>query len=305
MEKLTHCPLCDNKLKSNQIGLGASCFLASVDNLVTGNRFIIEQCNSCSFLFTNPRPDKSHIRSYYHSESYISHTETKQTIKDKLYFLVQKIMLGRKIRLLKKHTKEKNVKLLDYGCGTGNFLNEAVKNGFKSIGFEPEPVAREKGLKKKLTIFSTHGQVIGHNTVKLDVITLWHVLEHLHTFPVILDEFYTNLNPGGLLILALPMADSTDAILYKKHWAGWDLPRHLFHFTRETTGLACEKAGFKLLERKAMPFDSYYVAWLSEYQKKSRLAPVKAFFAGSYSNLNAAFGKTPWSSEIFIFKKQG
>ncbi len=304
MEELSTCPVCHKSLNNSTKDGDNTLFLEAVDTLVSKKRFQIEKCKSCGFLFTNPRPGKNEMAKYYRSDAYISHTERKQTIKERIYFWVQKTMVRRKTALLKKHTKARSPKLLDFGCGTGNFMYHAHKHGFKPEGYEPDASARKKAESKGLYIFSNLDKLFGNKTECYDVITLWHVLEHLHDFPSVLDDFHTKLKTKGLLVVAVPMAKSTDAVYYKHHWAGWDLPRHLYHFTSDTILRCCEFAGYELIERKGMPFDSYYVSWLSEQNKGSRMAPVNAFLIGSWSNLKAVFGKTPWSSEIFVFRKK-
>jgi len=305
MEKLNQCPLCLNPLINSAYDISNRLFLEAVDMLVSHKTFKIEKCPSCSLLFTNPRPTENEIKKYYHSDAYISHTENKQTIKERIYFMVQKTMLRKKIALLKKHTKPQCRKLLDFGCGTGNFIDYAQQNGFISTGYEPEINARQKAEAKDLNIINDLDVLFGNKTGAYDVITLWHVLEHLHDFPSVLDDFHTKLNIDGVLLIAVPMAKSTDANYYKKYWAGWDLPRHLYHFTRESIVSSCTKAGYDLVAKRGMPFDSYYVSWLSEQNKRNRMAPLNAFLIGFWSNMKATLGKTPWSSEVFVFRKRG
>ncbi len=305
METISHCPLCRKDLYNSDINKLPKAFLSGKDTLVTGNRFTIETCRHCGFLFTNPRPKQEEISKYYHSEAYISHTVKKQSLMDRIYFGVQKIMLARKINLLKKHTKPNFRKLLDYGCGTGAFLNQASLSSFVTVGYEPEHYARKIAQNKGLDVAGKKEKVLGNNTQTYHVISLWHVLEHLHEYPSILNDFYTKLNPGGILLIAVPIANSADAQHYKNHWAAWDLPRHLYHFTRESLVKGCNQTGFKLIENKGMPFDSYYISWLSEQNKKNPVAPLNAFLLGTWSNANAMIGQTPWSSEIFVFKKEG
>lgn len=304
MENLDQCIICHKSLIVNKKDSQDSLFLESVDALVSNQTFRIEKCYACCFLYTNPRPNKLEIKKYYRSDAYISHTENKQTLMEWTYFQVQKIMFRRKISLLKKHTKPQSRKILDYGCGTGNFMQYARQNGFMPVGYEPETHARRKAEAKSLDLKS-HDEIMDKsNTEKYDIITLWHVLEHLHSFPEILNDFYTKLNPHGLLVIAVPMANSSDAKYYKKFWAGWDLPRHLYHFTRKSLVGALKTIEYELITTKGMPFDSYYMSLLSEQNKGSRMSYVRAFFIGSWSNLMALLGKAPWSSEIFVFRKK-
>lgn len=304
MEELNQCPGCNKELVISNIAGDCRVAIVAKDTLVSGKQFKIERCGSCGLLFTNPRPGPAEISDYYKSEAYISHTENKRSLKDRIYLSVQKYTLGRKVALLKKHTKQNKGRLLDYGCGAGGFLNKATLSGYNTVGYEPDEKARKNAEDKGLNAKNKRSEVIGNDTEKYDIITLWHVLEHLHDFPSILNDFYTNLNSKGLLIIAVPIANSADAVYYGNDWAAWDLPRHLFHFTPDSLIRCCEEAGYELKKKKGMPFDSYYVSWLSEQNRGNKLAALNAFLIGSWSNLRALIGKTPWSSETFVFRKK-
>lgn len=254
-------------------------------------------------MLTNPRPNTAEIFDYYASEDYVSHSDRRNNIREFLYHKTKKYMLGRKIKLLKKHVNIESALVLDYGCGTGDFVIAAEKAGYKSIGYEPLHVARERAVIKGAKIITDKNNIFGKCPQKYHAITLWHVLEHLHDFPKILDKLYTTINNSGVLVIALPMANSTDALYYKKYWAAFDLPRHLYHFVPETIMAACEKSGFEFIERKGMPFDSFYISLLSEKYKQSKITLINAFYVGLLSNLKAVVQQKPWSSEIFVFRK--
>lgn len=252
---------------------------------------------------TNPRPGNRQISQYYQSEAYISHTDSSKKFIDRIYQMVKRIMLKRKIQLLNKHTGNLATKLLDYGCGTGSFIEAASRAGYNTVGYEPEEnaflIAKEKGLK----VLRNKQKLFNSATGEYGIITLWHVLEHVHDFTAILDIFYTLLKDNGILVIAVPMANSADALYYREQWAAYDLPRHLYHFTKETLTNACRISGFTLQTTKALPFDSYYVALLSEKNKQATLPALKALYNGSVSNVKAWFKQNPWSSQIFVFKK--
>ena len=296
METLTNCLLCNTPLPVNP-------YITACDHLVSGETFNIVRCEKCTFLLTNPRPQADEIKHFYQSEAYISHTDKSRSMDDILYHQVKRFMLKRKLRLLKKHTTTKQVNILDFGCGTGGFLQAAGKAGFQAEGFEPGEVAKRVAMDKGLSLYENHETLFKKGAHKYDMITLWHVLEHIHDFPVILDKFYTLLADNSFLLIAIPMVNSYDAQHYKQFWAAYDVPRHLYHFSRKTIIKACKNAGFKLIDKQPMVFDSYYVSLLSEKHRGSKIPFLKAFYHGSVSNLNALFNKSPWSSEVFVFKK--
>jgi 2-polyprenyl-3-methyl-5-hydroxy-6-metoxy-1,4-benzoquinol methylase len=297
METLVNCPICKTPLLDKP-------YITARDHLVSGKIFHIVQCSGCGFLLTNPRPGPGNAQKYYNSEAYISHTEKRQSIQDFLYHLVKGIMLKRKLRLLKKHTDGNQKDLLDYGCGTGSFLKAAAESGFIVTGFEPNPKAKQIVNGRGLQVYDNYEKLFKNNSEKYYVITLWHVLEHIHDFPGILHKFYTLLKSGGLLVIAVPISDSGDALHYQEQWAAYDLPRHLYHFTNDTLIRACNSAGFQVIDKKPLPFDSYYVSLLSEKHVQSKFPFIKALVQGSISNIKAVFKQTSWSSEVFVFKKK-
>jgi 2-polyprenyl-3-methyl-5-hydroxy-6-metoxy-1,4-benzoquinol methylase len=297
METLSNCPVCKTPLPGKSI-------IVARDYLVSGKTFHIVQCFDCGFRLTNPRPGLDEISLYYNSKAYISHTEKTKSTFDFLYHLVKGIMLKRKLRLLKKHTKENQKCLLDYGCGTGSFLMAAADSGFKPSGFEPNPNAQRVLTRKGLSVVENDKILYKYNTAKYDIITLWHVLEHIHDFPGILYKFHTLLKSDGLLVIAVPISNSHDAVHYQQNWAAYDLPRHLYHFTQDTLTRACRAAGFEIIDKKPLPFDSYYVSLLSEKHLGSKFWFLKAIFQGSVSNIKAFLKLSPWSSQIFVFRKR-
>ena len=113
-----------------------------------------------------------------------------------------------------------------------------------------------------------------------DVITLWHVMEHLQNLNEVWEKLYSTLADRGALIIAVPNPSSFDASYYKENWAAYDVPRHLWHFTPSTIQQMGAKHGFVLVEHHPMPFDAFYVSWLSEKYKKSSLPFIKGMWKG-------------------------
>ncbi len=297
METLTHCPLC----KTATTGLN---YLQVRDYLVSGQMFNIEQCRTCGFLFTNPRPNILEINTYYQSPDYISHTDEHTNLIDFLYQRIKQHMLKKKLKLLKKHTTTVGKKLLDYGCGTGEFVLAARKNGYEAIGFEPEIKAKNKARQKGVELLENEKGLFSNHTQHFDVITLWHVLEHLHDLHEKMQSFAKILKPGAWLIIAVPMANSADAEFYKEYWAALDVPRHLYHFVPKNISQLCQSHGYKIVKSRGLAFDSFYISLLSEKHKNTKLALVLAMLRGLNSNMNALRRKNPWSSEIFFCQKE-
>jgi 2-polyprenyl-3-methyl-5-hydroxy-6-metoxy-1,4-benzoquinol methylase len=238
---------------------------------------------------------------YYKSEDYISHSNTSKGIISKLYKSVRNYTLNKKLKLISGFVSRGTI--LDYGCGIGMFLNVCQKAGWKSFGMEPDEGARKIATEMGLKTFSDKKTIqtqIGTET--FDIITLWHVLEHVTDLEETLNFFKTKLNQNGALIIAVPNYTSYDAKHYKEFWAAYDVPRHLYHFEIETIQKLLSPFGFKLVQTKPMKFDSFYVSMLSEKYKTGSIKYLSAFLTGLKSNLKAKRAKD-YSSVIYIFKK--
>lgn len=290
MEKLTQCPVC----KGNSF----QHFLNVKDYSVTQETFTLDQCKDCGFIFTNPRPTESEIGKYYAFEDYISHTNTNKGFINKAYQWVRNYTLNQKKNLVEKLNNGKGT-ITDIGCGTGHFLKTCKENGWKVNGSEPSDDARKIATDQTQQEIKT--QVYDLKTTS-DVVTLWHVLEHVHQLDKTLQHIESLVKKGGHLIIALPNHKSWDAQAYNEHWAAYDVPRHLYHFDRDTVKKLIEQHGFKLTEVKPMFFDSLYVSMLSEKYMGKGLSSVRGALKGLRSNLSN-LSKKESSSHIYIFKK--
>ncbi len=295
LEAIENCPLCD-------LPGAFFSFMDCRDHLVSGEVFSLCRCTNCGLVFTNPRPREENAERHYQSEKYISHTDSQKGTMEKVYHLVRKHMLKKKLGMLK-HTPSQNKTLLDVGCGTGAFLEAAQNEGFLVKGFEPGEKPRETARRKGLDVMGDKKELKSLKEGSFQVVTLWHVLEHMPDFLNKMKHFSRLLKTGGLLVVAVPMYKSFDAGFYKNFWAGWDLPRHLFHFDHDTIKLSAQKSGFKVVKTQGLPFDSFYVSLLSEDYKKNPMGKLRAVVVGGWSNVLAFLGKKPWSSEVFILKK--
>ena len=225
MKTLTLCPIC--KTQSFEP------FVTCKDYTVSVQNFNIVSCNNCNFKFTNPRPEDEKLGEYYKSEDYISHSNTNKGIISKLYKSVRNYTLKKKLNLISKYVSRGTI--LDYGCGTGMFLKVCQDAGWKSFGMEPDEGARKIASEMGLNTFSDKERIQTYiGAEKFDIITLWHVLEHVTDLEETLNFFKEKLNQNGALIIAVPNYTSYDAKHYKEYWAAFDVPRHLYHYEIET-----------------------------------------------------------------------
>lgn len=253
---------------------------------------------SFNCLKTFPTPSYQEIEKYYNHESYISHNDNQDGFVNKLYQSVKNITLNVKYKLLLKYSKNGTCNL-DYGGGTGSFAKYIQNKGLLSQVYEPSKKARKIGEQKKLEYLDSLSIL---NDEQFDTITLWHVLEHIENLDEVILKFNSLLKTNGVLFIAVPNYKSFDAKYYNKYWAAYDVPRHIWHFSKESITSIFETRGFKLIDCKPMWFDSFYVAILSEKYKNNKNNLIKAFFVGLYSNLKGIFSKE-FSSHIYILRK--
>lgn len=298
MTVITHdkCPLC----KSSAIKKRFAC----VDEFATGEQFDIFECTACGLAFTQNVPDEKEIDRYYESPTYISHSNTSKGFVNRVYHIVRRIMLQKKARKVEMLTGLKNGRLLDYGAGTGHFARLMETRGWSVTAIEKNGKARELALKE----FGFEMlPVEALSTIKdkeLDVVTMWHVMEHIQEPDRMWDELHRILGDKGIAIIAVPNSASYDALKYKEHWAAYDVPRHLWHFTPSTIAQWGEKHGFVLDGQYTMPFDGFYISMLSEQYKGSRLHTIRGFWSGFKGWLLQCRRSSASSSIIYVFRKR-
>lgn len=267
------------------------------DHFLTQEIFEIKETEIPGILKTSPIPEN--LDRYYESKDYISHHQDSGSLKEKLYKLLQKFNLNYKKKILISEIgKEK--KVLDYGCGAGEFI-KFIENDFETFGFEPNEKARSFAKEKtSKTKFISSLDEIENNS--LDAITLWHVFEHIDNQKDVLNIFRNKLKINGLLIIAVPNHTSYDAKHYQEFWAAYDVPRHVFHFSKNGMIKLMNNENWKLEKIKPLLLDSYYISILSENYKKNTLSWFFGGIRGAISNFKAL--KTgEFSSLIYCIRK--
>ncbi|NLR62181.1 class I SAM-dependent methyltransferase [Chitinophaga polysaccharea] len=267
-----NCPLCG----SSQIHEA----LTAKDYTVSNESFNIFHCGGCGGRFTQNVPDSAHIGRYYQSQEYISHSETKKGLINRLYHSVRKITLRSKQNWVRSAAGIKTGSLLDIGSGTGAFLHYMQQGGWTVTGLEPDENARRNAKDiyniTALPIESLYTLPAG----QYDAITMWHVLEHVHELHRYLDHIRTLLKPGGSLLIAVPNYTSVDADYYKAYWAAYDVPRHLYHFSPASMESLLAQHQIRLVKKHPMVFDGFYVSLLSEKYKTGKSRLFQGFFHG-------------------------
>ena len=263
--------------------------------------FHICECLNCGLLYTMPRPSKDKIGEYYKSEEYYSHQENKKGFIPRLYEKVKKVNLKHKYELATKGLS--TGKLLDIGCGVGDFLHTAEAQGWQCTGVEPseeaKAIARQR-TQAKLLSSEDQEQL---PDASFDVITLWHVLEHVDDLRWQVAQLQRLIKPNGRIVIAVPNYKSYDGQFYKEHWAAYDVPRHLSHFNRTTLAKILKTNDLKLVKTDKLKWDAYYISYMSEQYKIHKLPLVRGVYRGWLSNMKAK-RSGEWSSVVYIFEKK-
>lgn len=295
MISYTECPVCNGKDIIKVFSVK--------DYTVSSELFEIWQCNLCTVRFTQNVPSENEIGSYYQSPDYISHSDTKKGFINTLYHYVRKKTLVSKRNMIRKYTGTSSGKILDIGAGTGAFLHTMYNDGWDVSGIEPDEQARNKAMELYGIDLKQSTQLFDLPPDSYDAITMWHVIEHVHQLHEYIDQLKKLLKIKGCLFIAVPNYKCYDAKVYKEFWAGYDVPRHLYHFSPKSMTQLLLKHGLQLRNIKRMWYDSFYVSMLSEKYKTGKNNYFNACLTGYISNWRALFDREQCSSLIYVVTK--
>ncbi|MBL6446085.1 class I SAM-dependent methyltransferase [Fulvivirga sp. 29W222] len=292
-EKLTNCPLCNSGRFNN--------YLRCKDYTVSGKDFNLVACAECKFIYTNPRPRPQDLHLYYESKDYISHSNESNSPINFIYKLARNFTLKRKVKLVNSLSQKGTI--LDIGCGTGHFITACQQDGWSIKGVEPDSKARTIAAQK--TGIDIVDDISNINETQYDLISMWHVLEHIPNLNEFFQQLLCKVKKDGKLIIAVPNYKSHDAQHYKKYWAAYDVPRHLYHFDQTAMTQLADKYQLKVNKILPMSLDAYYVSLLSEsYKGTGILKYIKAPYRGFISNMKAKSNNLNYSSLIYILTKK-
>jgi 2-polyprenyl-3-methyl-5-hydroxy-6-metoxy-1,4-benzoquinol methylase len=275
------------------------CFITVKDFSVSGESFSLLLNEEYQILKTHPQPTLDKLGSYYEFEDYISHTDGKRTLFEKMYHFIKRKAIRDKVSLINSYQPVKG-RILDIGAGTGDFLLECKNQNWDILGIEPNDKAKGIALGKGIKFGDTIEKLESNS---FDVITMWHVLEHVPDVEHQVAELKRLLKPSGTIIIAVPNFKSYDAIHYKEFWAAYDVPRHLWHFSKTAIEKLFDKQNMNLEDIKPMWFDSFYVSLLSEKYMSGKMNFILGFFIGLISNVSGFF-KKEFSSHIYVLKNK-
>ncbi len=288
------CPLCGYNDCRN--------VFTCTDYFVSDKKFNIVSCNNCGLRITQNNLNESELDTYYHSVNYISHSNTRKGATNRIYHIARKWMLKKKRKWIEKHISGSEKNLLDVGCGTGYFAAYMQKHGWSVLGVEKNDATRAFISKKFEFKVESSVRDIDKNS-QFNVITLWHVLEHLSDLNNAMQPFSRLLTRQGTLFIAVPNYTSVDAAKYRNHWVAYDVPRHLWHFAPAQMQRLAEKHGFQVTAIKPLHLDGFYISILSEKYKGSSIYFIKGFLSGLNTWLKALANIEKSSSLLYVLEK--
>ena len=271
-------------------------FLNVKDYSVSQETFELLHDEELDMLITHPQPSLEKLPSYYESVDYISHTDGNKSLFEKMYQFVKTIALKNKLKLI--NSQSPKGRILDIGAGVGDFLTVAKNDGWETIGIEPSDKAKAIAKNKGVSFVESLSELESNS---FDIITMWHVLEHVPDLENQIKELKRLIKPTGTVIIAVPNFKSYDAEYYGKFWAAYDIPIHLWHFSKTAINKLFSKEDLELKEVLPMKFDSFYVSLLSEKYKTGKMNFIKAFFVGCKSNWKGS-KNSEYSSHIYVLK---
>lgn len=293
MEKLSNCPICRAEEHAH--------YLRCQDKVASGEWFDLVQCKQCGFVFTNPRPEQEAIGPYYASKNYLSHADESGSLIHRIYRIVRSYSIRGKINLIRSY--KSGGKLLDIGCGLGHFLHVVQKSKYFQTAGADVSEAAIAHCKTKFGLDIYREDELNRLTESFDVITQWHVLEHVHGLDTRMEILKRLLKPDGYLFIALPCRNSFDASYFKADWDAYDVPRHIYHFNQTDVRNLFEKYGFECIREKGLLFDAPYVSSRSFKSGSGIIRLIKGICIGLYSNMKASTSGN-YSSIIYILKKK-
>ena len=291
----TTCPWCGSEKSHLHLQLK--------DYFLTQEPFEIVECDDCHLLYTTPRPAADEIGKYYQSENYYSHQENKKGFIPRLYEAIKKVNIKHKFEVATNDLKlESGGKMLEIGCGVGDFLHYAEQQGWECYGAEPsEDAVKILQTKTKIKVVKPE-QIENFPDASFDLICMWHVLEHVADLKWQIAQLKRLLKPNGRIVIALPNYKSYDAQYYNDKWAAYDVPRHLNHFSEEFMRKELNNCGLAYNKSERLVWDSFYISYLSEQYSQHNFALLRGGWRGLLSNLKAR-KSGQYSSLVYVFKK--
>lgn len=273
------------------------------DHMVSGERFRLYQCPDCGLIYTVLNAQTTETGRYDKVQHRITFGDKPRGLLRRMYRVARIIMLKRKLKLITRITGRKSGRLLNYGAAIGYFSSIMEDHNWKVVSIERSHEERQFSLEM------FHHRMMDEDAMDqlrpgtFDVVTLWHVLGNRMNASQLMDRLYDLLKPNGMLFVASPNSASLDAAHYKDEWAGWDVPRHIWHMNPSLLQRIAKEHGFIMMHRERLPFDVFYISILSERNLGHFFPITRGMIRGLYYHLKTIGHIDRSSSLVYVFRK--
>ena len=283
------CPLCGTTDATELLETGV--------RSITGETYRVVQCSECDLRYTRPLPVPDELEAVYGQDYIIYHSVATTARRpwrlnvDALTSLyMQTLFWDRRRALLGRRPG----RLLDVGCGTGDFLLTLKQRGWNVCGTEFSDAACAMARARGIPVEQAELASVGFPDRYFDVVTLWHVLEHLEDPFATLAEVRRILRDDGLLIVEVPNSACLAFRLCKKDWFMLEVPQHVQHFTPHTLRSLLQRAGFEPVYRQNLRFWNFHIDF---YSFLNALRLRERFNIRYFSK---DFARAPWRSKLLF-----
>lgn len=217
--------------------------------------FELRRCSNCELVYVTPRPCDDALARLYDEDFYFS---TGWSYAALASCVIELIQTRRRLRV-ERHVRPG--RLLDVGSGGGRFVHHMAKHGWDATGvdFSPAALAFARRIDSGARFVQGSLADCEFPAGRLDVITMWQVLEHIAEPQPLLERCRRLLAPGGMFVAAVPNIEGLSSRLAGERWWGLDVPRHLVHYSPVTLNRALERVGFRVLatRHRSLQYDPY------------------------------------------------
>lgn len=215
----------------------------------SGNTLL--KCGACDLIFINKMPRKNTLLNYYGDTFYVK--ENSERFGRILEWILAQLRYLR-IRSIRKFCKHSG-KMVDVGFSRGTTMKLLKSGGWQTFGTQISINAYKNAKRKGLDVFLGELESAKIESSSIELVTFWHVLEHLRNPCTYLRETNRILNNNGKLIIEVPNIGSPIAQFFREKWLGLDLPRHLYHFSDRSLSSILKNNGFIIMKRDYFSFE--------------------------------------------------
>ena len=237
---MSECPVCGSR--------STEFFCAATDRVLpnTHRTWQVLRCTDCGFGWTSPPLPEAEIASHY-PPTYLgdSRDAIAQFLSGGLAGTRSWRDQAEKVELLERFAE--GGRILDVGCGDGRFLWALDPSRWRRTGVEFAAPVVELVRLHMPELDLVPGDIYAERLQEsgFDVLTFWHVLEHLPDTRRVLRRSFRLLDAGGRLLVSVPNIAGLQAPLFRQDWYCFDdVPRHLHHFSGRSLRLLLEESGF-------------------------------------------------------------